>query len=312
MEKIDDSVVVHGQPIIPNKFKIYTKRVKLSLDLLFHDPNYIDQIDDHCFIYTGPICVSGFLAYAIFYHEYVKYNKPIEGTIDPNVIITEDTIEFDLPKEASVSFLNCSDNPIETLERITGIKKNKFKKYNQIANIKPITIKVETKDKYLMEVSDSYGIRISALILEDICTVSVDYVLMEFLRDRIFANTDHLKAINSLYYDSLLKMVLDIQHYESENYESEDENQIWYPSINCYGKYILPEYKMFAMEKILDPESVKDFKPKSSYLRVPDCRTKSEFDPSKSHYFLMDGLENPNITHTNLKYIQDKIRKINS
>lgn len=294
--------ISESNQLIPNKFKIFTKRIKLSLDLLKHDPNYLNKIDANCFIYTGNICISGFLAYAIYYYEYIKHNKPINDTIDPNVIITKNSIEFDLPKEATISLLNCSDNPIETLELITGIKKNKFKKYNPIANIKPITVKCSTTS-YPIEISDTYGSRISAFILENMCVASTDYILMQFLRDRIYADTEQLRAINSLYYDSLLTMSIDRQ-----NYDIQSNNQIWFPSINCYGYDILPEYKAFTFQKILNPEESKDFKPKNSYLRVPDCKTKTEFDPLASHYFLIDGLENPEIIHTNLKYISKQIK----
>jgi hypothetical protein len=174
--------------------------------------------------------------------------------------------------------------------------------FNALANIKPITAAKLYKN-YTLEVSDSYGIRISSVQFEvndkKIISTTVDYVLMQFLRDRVFAETEHLRTINSLYYESMLKMVLHVQ--ESNN------DKIWFPTINCYGKTNLPEYKAFALEKIIDPEKTKLYKPKSSYLRIPKCMTKSEFDPSLSHYFNIDGRENTNSTHTNLKWISDKI-----
>ena len=117
-----------------------------------------------------------------------------------------------------------------------------------------------------------------------------------------YADTDHLRAINSLYYDSLLKMSIYMQ-------QKSNQNLIWYPSINCYGFDILPEYKMFAYEKILHPEEASKYKPKNNYLRIPQCLTKSGFDPSLSHYFLIDGNENPDITHTNLKWIIKELQQ---
>ena len=43
-------------------------------------------------------------------------------------------------------------------------------------------------------------------------------------------------------------------------------------------------------------------------LQVPRCMTKSDFDPALSHYFDINGLENPNIKYTNLKHIVDGIQ----
>ena len=165
--------------------------------------------------------------------------------------------------------------------------------------MKPITV-VASYNKYSIEVTDSYGKRFSAIELDGMVVASADYILMEFLRDRVYGETLQLKAICSLYYDSLLKMVLERQ--------KNSDDKIWFPTINCYGYTLIPEYKAFAMEKIMDPEKVKDYKPKSSYLQVPRCMTKSNFDTSKSHYFNIDGLENNSITHTNLKYIVDGIQ----
>lgn len=286
--------------IIPADIKIYTNRVKFPLALLKMDPDYMERFDKDCFVYTGNICVSGFFGYVIFYHEYTKSNKPLEGSINPNVMLTNEFIEFDLPKEANLSFLNCNDKAIDTLKKLSGAKDKDIKKYNELANLKPITVKAPYNNICNIEVSDSYGKRFSAIELEDMIVASVDYILMEFLRDRIFGETPYLKAINSLYYDSLLKMVLEQQ--------KNSDNKIYFPTISCYGYQILAEYKAFAMEKIMDPEKVKDYKPKSSYLQVPRCMTKSDFNPALSHYFAINGLENNSITHTNLKYIVDGIQ----
>lgn len=287
--------------IIPADIKIFTNRVKFPLALLKMDPDHMERIDKDCFVYNGDTCISGFFAYALFYHEYEKSNKPLEGTINPNVKLTNEFIEFDLPKEANLTFLNCNDKTIDTLKKLSEAKDKDIKKYNELANLKPITVKA-SYDKYSIEVIDTYGKRFSALELDGMVIAAVDYILMEFLRDRIYAATPHLKAINSLYYNSLLAMVLERQQNSS--------NKIWFPTISCYGyQYImLPEYKAFGYEKIMNPEKVKDYKPKSSYLQVPRCMTKSNFDPSLSHYFAIDGLENPSIVYTNLKYIVDVIQ----
>lgn len=280
--------------------KIFTNRVKVSKSLLNIDPDHMERIDPNCFIYTGNTCIGGFLAYALYYDQYCKTHKPLEGTIDPNIKITKDTIEFDLPKDTGISILNCADNIEQTLEKLSGSKKT-FDKFNALANLKPITFRAQ-KANHFVEVTDTYGHRFSAVEIEGMVVASTDYILMQLLRDRVFGDTDHIRNINSIYYESLLKMVLDRQQHT-------DSSKIWFSTINCYGYHILPEYKAFAFQKILDPVEANTYKPKNSYLRIPACQTKSGFDPSTSHYFQIDGLPNPNITHTNLKYIVDQIQK---
>ncbi len=310
--EINNDKQMYNSEIIPNNIKIFTNRIKLPIKLIKYDPIYMNIINEYCFIYTGDVCVSGFLSYALYYNEFCKKNKPLDGTINPNIKINNEYIEFDLPKEASISILNCSNKAIETLKLLSGVNPDKFKKYNKLTNVKPISIKTKINNQYYMEVSDTYGYRFSSFNLDGIITTSTDYILMEFLRDRIYTESDSLRAINSMYYESLLKMILYIQNNTKPNEKKEIEidELIWYPSINCYGYDILPEYKVFGMEKILHPEEASKFKPKNSYLNIPQCLTKSKFDNSLSHYFLIDGQENPEIIHTNLKYIVDEIKSL--
>lgn len=281
--------------------KIFTNRIKLDRSLFAIDNNHMDRLDPNCFIYVGDTCISGFLAYALYYNEYCKYNKPLDGTIDPRVKLTANSIEFDLPKDTGISILNCSNTIVPTLERLSSVKVNKFKKYNALANLKPITFKAELSNHFI-EVTDTYGARISSIELEGMVVASTDYILMQLLRDRIYSDTESIRNINSMYYNSLLKMILNRQ-------DNSDDSKIWYPSISCYGMDILPEYRIFAYQKILNPEIANTYKPKNSYLRVPQCQTKSGFNPSESHYFQIDGQENPTITHTNLKWVVDEIQK---
>ncbi len=287
--------------------KIFTHRVSIPIKILEQQEERINNLNENCFVYTGDICSSGYLSYALFYNEFIKSNKPINGTIDPNINITKDSIEFDIPIGMALSFLNCANNITDTLNNLTKQiepKSNpRIRMFNALANTKPITISKYYKE-YNIEISDSYGSRISAIHFElngkKIVSTSIDYTLMQLLRDRVFTKTDNLRSINSLYYESLLKMMLLMQ-------ESSKSSKIWFPSINCYGITDLPEYKAFALEKILDPEAAKLYKPKNSYLRIPQCMTKSDFDSSISHYFAIDGEENENIKHTNLKWIVDSI-----
>lgn len=281
--------------------KIFSNRIKLARSLFNIDPTHMDRLDPDCFVYTGDTCISGFLAYALYYHEYTKDQTPLDGTIDPNVKLTDSTIEFDLPKEIGISILNCSDSIGPTLEKLSSVQPDKFKRYNALANLKPITFLAELS-KYSIEVTDTYGARISSVELGGMVVASTDYILMQFLRDRVYGQTEYIRNVNSMYYESLLKMVLDRQQYD-------DSSKVWFPSISCYGRDILAEYKAFAYEKVLNPEVANAYKPRNSYLRIPSCQTKSGFDPTTSHYFAIDGQLNDQITHTNLRYIVDEIQK---
>ncbi len=295
--------------VAPIDLKISTHRVSIPIAAITLEEDQLQMIDPDCFIYTGSVCCSGYLTYALLYNDFIKNNKPIDGIIDPNIQISNTTIEFDIPIDMALSFLNCSDNSSATLDTLAKAIEPKTqadtKKFNALANIKPISLVKQYKN-YSIEVSDSYGIRISANQIDindkKIISVNICYVLMQFLRDRIYAETSHQQGVNSLYYESLLKMMLYMQEHEG--------SKIWFPSISCYGYQNLAEYKAFALEKLIDPEKTKSYKPKSSYLRIPKCMTKSDFDSSLSHYFQIDGLENENIEHTNLKWIQQVIQTI--
>lgn len=279
--------------------KIFTTKVRLNTKHFIIDPMQMSRIDPNCFIYTGDTCITGFLAYALYYHEYTKTNKPINGTIDPNIKFDTDSITFDLPKEAAISILNCSDRAEQTLKNLTSNQAS-IKKFNALANIKHITLSTEYNN-YILEVSDSYGSRYSAVEIENMVIASTDYILMQFLRDRVYADTHTLRLINAAYYKSFLTMVLHKQ-------ESINSSKIWFPTINCYGRDILPEYKAFALEKIINSDMASRMKPKNSYLRIPKCVAKSQFNPNDSHYFHIDGLQNDQIIHTNMKWIMEQIQ----
>lgn len=242
----------------------------------------------------------------------------MEDTIDPNLVFTSTHVEFDIPEDAYVSFLNCNNRTDIVIKETTKIigDQSKTHKYNAITNLKPITLKSN-----LIEISDSYGKRFGATIINNMMVACVDYILMEFLRDRVFACDDHMKDINTMYYNSLLQMVvynqddanqvsIDASQVAHEAMSGDDyDHSIWFPTINCYGYNLLPEYKAFAFEKLMYPEEAKLLKPKTSYLRIPKCVAKSEFDSSLSHYFQIDGMQNDDIEHTNLKWIVDAIKK---
>lgn len=287
--------------------KIPMQRIVIPLKALAAQPEHLNEINKDCFVYTGDVCCTGYIVYALLYHEFTKNNKPLDGTIDPAVVVTKTTLEFDIPTGMAIAVLNCADNIESALEafskQIEPKKRVPTKKFNALLGIKPITLSKKYKN-YAIEASDTYGVRISANCIElnghKIVFANTYYICADFLRDKVYGDSESRKNLNALCYRSLLSMMLRMQEA--------DGPKIWFPSINCYGYDNLAEYKAFALEKILDPEGSKDFKPKHSYLRVPKCMAKSKFDPSVSHYFAIDGLENDNIIHTNLKWVKNAIQ----
>jgi len=127
---------------------------------------------------------------------------------------------------------------------------------------------------------------------------------MEFMRDATFGN-ESIKKINIAYHYSLIKMI-ELIADEVEDLESAS---VWMPTISCYGYEMIPEYKAMSYERITNANAAASLKPKNSYLRIPECKVKAEFDHSGSHYFLIDGLQNDSLEHTNLKWTRDAIHR---
>ena len=219
---------------------------------------------------------------------YVDNNK--SKLVNPKVKITDDTIEFEMPVDDNVRFLSCTDVS-DVLKTFT---KKKYDTYRALGNIKHLSIRA---DGY--EVLDTYGARIGMNIHKlgkyNVCVSTIDYTIMEMLRDRIYIND----TIYSLYYDSLIQMINVNRNMDSDI--------VWWPSINTYGKDNFPEYKVFAYEKILDPENAKILKPKTSYPHQPKCNTRKGFIHEDSHFFKINGIKDNSISHTNYKYIKEKL-----
>lgn len=276
------------------KFKsIQMKRVKLSIKNVTNEPNTFEKLDHGFFISNGDACLSAFAAYALYYYEFCK-ERDVTGIINPNVQISDQFVEFDLPKESRITVLNSNNNALSLFKKLEP--KNKYDLYNPLLNAKPTAIRGE-----LYEVQDSYGRRIGAGLIENIVVACADYLQMEFLRDSTFGDTQLVDA-NLSYYHSLQFMI-----EEQRKQEIEYEASVWMPTISCYGIRILPEYKAMAYERIVNFQDAALLKPKNSYLRVPECKVKSNFDHQQSHYFMIDGLINNQMKHTNLKWTLDKI-----
>ncbi len=255
------------------------KYTNLSIPLKYIQIKHelLNQIDDNAFIYTGPSCITG---YAAFY----LYMNIVEPKKYP-ITINNDNLEIKCPDNFKFSLLSYD------IDAISNLLHNP-KTYRQLLSLKPISL---SDDRY--EIIDSYGIRISCFIFKlpngmDVCVSSTDYILSEFLRDRTYVSKEPYTS----FYCSLLEIVSNMRTKHSDN--------IWFPSINCYGFDNLPEYKVFDLERIVYPDNSSNLKPKNEYLRNPLCLIKNEvFDSIQSHYFKIDGAEDDSIKHTNYKYI---------
>ncbi len=274
-----------------------THTVKIPLKPLLVDQTKLNQIDDECFIYEGDVCISGLLAYAIYYDYFCKTNSPIQSTIEPFFKLNKDTISMQLPDDWHIELLSCSTRPTEVLKKLTNCSNKDIHYFNQLTNTKPPTVQcVSNKDIY--QVTDTYGMRIGVNIIDGLPVCSVDYLLMQLLRDRIFSQKPLQKKMNDMYYNSLLTMV-------DHRRDADEIDPIWGPVINTYGYTLIPEHKAFAILKLLNKEASVSMKPKNSYLRAPQCLTKSDFDNQGSSFFIIDGKQNDKLAHTNHKWVMD-------
>lgn len=257
-------------PIESRIQKIDSHIIKIPIAMISVDESNLQTVQTNHFVYTGPVCLSGYAAIALLLNEYT---------------INNDIIEIAMPKSVLVRFLTCQYE--------THALKN-VELYRPLLNLKPTTA-VSGNFEYV----DTFGMRIGCNLVKvgnkQACIASVDYLLMELLRDRIYVDEEPFTST----YLKLCSIV--------DKKRDEDSDMIWYPSINCYGFDNLPEYKVAGLEKLMESENVDKLKPKNSYLRKPECKTKSEdFAAEDSHYFRIDGAQDNTLKHTNYKYILEE------
>lgn len=267
-------------PIQSTKIKLSSRIVRIPIDLIKLDESALIQYDKDAAVYTGPTCISGYVGYVLM----MIQSKKIKN----EVIITDSYLEISVPDTIPVSLLTCDVESIKSY-----IKKPTM--YRPLVNLKSFTMRDGD-----IEYIDTYGQRNSCNFIEltkdlKVCVASVDYLLMEFLRDRIFISEEPY----SEWYLQLVDVVDQMR-------ELEDSDAIWWPSLNCYGRDNLPEYRMSILEKLMSPEESNALKPKSSYLKAPKCVTKKGFIPEDSHYFQIDGRQDNTIKHTNYKFIMEE------
>lgn len=250
------------------------KQVSIPLELIKVDETQLIKIQADTFAYSGNTCVAGYVAYALM----MGAAYSIKGN----------SLEIQIPENCHVRLLSCNIDVIKP-----SLKSAKT--YRPILDLKPITLR---KGDY--EYVDTYGTRVSCNLFElakdiKVCIVSVDYILMEMLRDRIYESAEP--------YTSCYARL--VEHADAQR--EKDSDMIWWPSLNCYGTVDLPESKIFSIEKILNPDQSSILKPKTSYPNRPMCKTRGDdFDETQSHYFQVDGVEDSGITHTNLKHVLDE------
>lgn len=272
-------------PIEANVVKPKMRTIRVPIDFIAMKESELQSLEEDTFIYQGNVCLAGYVAIALLLN---------------NFKIKDDAIELSIPESAPIRVLTCN---------IDSHKLKRPKTFRPLLNLRPVTL-LDGDYEYL----DTYGSRIGCNKITikkniSVCIASVDYLLMELLRDRIYISEEPFTST----YLSLCAM--------TDKKRNEDSDMIWFPSINCYGYEDLPEYKVNALEKIMSDahqdtdsqesnnEVAKNLKPKNVYLYRPKCKTKLEFSPEDSHYFRIDGTEDSAIVHTNYKYITDQFEE---
>lgn len=266
-------------PIECAPIKLKTREVRIPLKVIQITLPDVNQLDEDAFIYTGPACICGYVAMILLLNK----SKPVWTLTDTELIIM-------VPENIPISLLTCD---IEQALKLTKLSIKKAKMYRPLINLKPPTI---CGNGY--EIVDTYGHRIGCNFIDlsasvRVCIASVDYLLMELLRDRVYVSVEPY----STWYHTL---VTTVDKKLDGPYE-----KLWWPSLNCYGLTDIPEYKMIMLEKIMKPDTVNDLRPRNSYIHAPKCQPKTGFDQESSHYFQIDGNEDSSIVHTSHKHIID-------
>ena len=270
-------------PIESSDSKLSTKTIRIPLDLIRVDESKLEKTDSEAFIYTGASCLVGCAAYAIMMS--LHANKMDEFKIVGN------SLEITIPTDERVRVISCDIDSLKPFMRNP-------KMYRPLVNLKQIS-QIDGEFEYV----DTYGSRVSCNIVAissslSVCIGSVDYLLMEMLRDRIYVSEEPY----SHFYTELVNIV-DTKRLEK------DSDSIWWPSLNCYGIDDLAEYKIFALERIMDSELSKNLKPKNSYPMAPKCLTKSGFEHEESHYFRIDGTEDNEIKHSSYANVINEFKE---
>lgn len=264
-------------PIEHSKSKVQTRVVKIPLDLIKINDMYLTEVDPLVYLYTGPACITGFAGCAIMV---ALFNNTLD-----QLVITDKYLEVPVPVNMPVSIISCN------IKLLSSFIKNPTT-YRPLLQLKPVTQRCGD-----FEFIDTYGSRVSCNIIElpngmRICVGSVDYLLMEMLRDRVYTSVEPFSS----YYSTLIAIVDKMR-------EDSNSSSVWWPSLNCYGQDNLPEYKALAFEKLMNPDIANTLKPRTSYPRAPKCATRSGFEHETSHYFRIDGTEDNSLKHTSYAYI---------
>jgi len=275
-------ILRENYPIKTPKIKPETKKLSIPLDLIRVDKSQLTDVNENACVYVGPTCIAGYVGYFIMMSKH-----------DPSmykISIGDATLDFLIPDNTPVRLLSCS------IESLNSYIKDPVM-YRPLINLKPISMR-----SGIYDFVDTYGTRVGCNIVElssslKVCVASVDYLLMEMLRDRIY--------ISSEPYSSRYQRLVDVV---DQMRAREDSHEMWWPSIDCYGRDDLPEYRVFAIERLLDPEAAKTLKPKHSYPSPPKCKIRDGFVQTNSHHFLIDGIEDSSLKHTNYKYVMDEFK----
>ncbi len=264
-------------PIESTKVELDYSPISIPLKYIRLDKEALRQIDPEAFIYTGPCCITGYAAFHLYMNKLDPKRYPVS--------INNDNLEIPCPNKLRFSMLSYD------IDKMKGLLRNP-KTYRQLLSLKPISMR---DDRY--ELIDTYGTRMGCFIFElpngdQVCVSCADYILSEFLRDRIYVSDEPYTML----YTQLIAIVSDMR-------TKEDADDIWMPTVNCYGFDNLPEYRAFNIERILYPEQARSLKPRNEYLRG-ECLIRDEtFNAVGSHYFRIDGAQDDGIEHTNFKYM---------
>lgn len=244
--------------------------------------------------------LSGFLAYAILYNEYVKSMKrfnvePLKDIIATNLSIN-DKITFDTIDQ-KVEIMHFK--PDKLREEIELIDVHKYEAYSnmipaRIEGTLPTggTAVIYSTNDRLMSVNsikqENHSIRI----------VNIQYLLKHFIS--LYFINSHLPKISNTYllrYSSLLKMISSYEETITNFGAGNDENikqSPLFPSVSTYGNENVNIARKVALNRLYNElDNIPKYKVPQNYYpcrNVPRFRH-PRFDPSELEFFHEEGAE---------------------
>lgn len=286
MYPIEPAAAVQAEP---------TRWVEIPLDTVRVADSDLRQAEGGAsvLVCTSKTCIAGYVGFLIMM-------DMVEQKKNSCVTVTETGIRVEVPVSERVTLLT------HDMAAARGVlSADSTATYRRLLDLAPASLRDAS-----FALMDTFGQRVGCNILTlggsagpRVCVASVDYLLMEMLRDRVF---DREEPHTTRY--STLVGVVDQMCADARS------DDIWWPSLHTYGDYDLSNQLLYKMVRVMqereknghkekETDSVSLPRPKASYLRAVTCKTRDGFDPDTSPLFRTDGALDNDLPYTSYRHI---------